>query len=236
MASRKNWFFLTFLVLLYMAATAGIVPTAVSGWRYYTSPYADRPHLGQYGILRPAGSQGHGYGVVGSALLILLLLYSVRKRRRGLESLGSPAQWLNVHICFGIVGPLFITLHTSFKVQGLVAISYWSMIAVALSGVFGRWLYLQIPRNLAGQELSIGEINGLERDLAAQAATESRPRELARLDRRRRKLERNVRRLETIRRIFQWWHVIHKPFAIIMLVIMMVHVVVAVSLGYRWVF
>jgi hypothetical protein len=236
MASRRDTRFLILLTLLYFAAAAAIVPALIEGWSYYVAPYAARPHMAGYALLRPAGRQGHGYGVVGSVLMLLLLLYSARKRWRFLESWGSPAQWLNVHICFGIVGPLLIILHTTFKVQGLVAVSFWSMAAVALSGVFGRWLYLQIPRNIAGHELSRREIDELERELAARAAAAAHPREAARLARRRGKLERNLRRLETVRSIFHYWHVVHKPFAIIMLLIMAVHVAITVSLGYRWIF
>ena len=236
MASAKDSRFRFLLGVLYLAAAVVIVSAAIRGWSYYLSPYADRPRLEDYRLLKPGGTRGHGYGAIGSLLLVLLLLYSVRKRWRRLEAWGSPAQWLQVHICFGIVGPLLIILHTTLKVQGLVAVSFWSMIAVALSGIFGRWLYLQIPRNLAGQELSRQEIGELERELAARAASESRPRQLVRLARRRRRLELNVRRLETIRRIFHWWHVVHKPFAFIMLIIMVVHVAVAVRLGYTWVF
>ena len=39
-----------------------------------------------------------------------------------------------------------------------------------------------------------------------------------------------------IRELFHYWHVIHKPFAFLMLIIMVVHVGVTVALGYRWVF
>ena len=236
MGSGRETGFLTLLVLLYSTAALVIGIALIVGWSYYTAPFATRPHLDGYGVLRPGGSRGHGYGVVGSTLLLLLLLYSARKRWRSLASWGNPAKWLDVHICCGIVGPLLIILHTSFKVKGLVAVSFWSMVAVALSGVFGRWLYLQIPRNIFGQELSRQEIGELERALAAQATTAVRPRELASLARRRAKLERNLRRLETLRRLFHYWHVIHKPFAIIMLFIMGVHVAVTVVLGYRWVF
>ncbi len=236
MTSRSDTGFRLMLAVLYVTAAAVIAGALASGLAYYTAPLAERPHLEGYRLLRPGGTRGHGYGVVGSALVLLLLLYSVRKRSRRLQNLGTPAQWLQVHICFGIVGPLLIILHTSFRVQGLVAVSFWSMIAVALSGVFGRWLYLQIPRNLAGHELSRLEIAALERELAERVAQEARPRQLVRLARRRARLERNVRRLETIRGIFHWWHVVHKPFAIIMLAIMLVHVAVAVSLGYTWVF
>lgn len=224
------------LTVVYVAAACFIVSALAQGWTYYATPLTERPHHAGHRDLRPGGIAGHGYGVVGSALMLLMLLYSVRKRSRRFAELGTPAQWLQVHICFGIVGPLLIVLHSSFKVQGLVAVSFWSMVGVALSGVFGRWLYLQIPRNLAGHELSMQEIGALEADLAARQETERRPREAARLARRRATLERRVRRLETVRRLFHWWHVAHKPFAVLMLLIMIVHVIVAVSLGYAWVF
>jgi hypothetical protein len=235
-ARHQNLGFRLVLSALYATGAAALVFGALRGLSYYTAPHTERPHLPDYRALRPGGSQGHAYGVVGSVLLLLLLLYSARKRGQFPESWGTPAQWLQVHICFGILGPLLVILHTSFKVQGLVAVSFWSMITVALSGIFGRWLYQQIPRNLAGRELTLQEIDALERELAARAAAESDPRDLVRLSRRRAKLQRSVGRLETIRGVFHWWHVVHKPVAIIMLLIMMVHVAVAVSLGYTWVF
>lgn len=228
--------FRVLLTILYVVAGVVIVRGLALGYSFYRTPLEARAHTDGYRIFRPAGSWGHAYGVVGSVLLLLLLLYSVRKRVRRLHSLGTPAEWLQVHICFGIVGPLLIVLHTSFKIDGLVAVSFWSMTAVALSGVFGRWLYLQIPRNIAGHELSRQEIAGLEKELAEREATESRPRELARLARQRAALERRVRRLERIRSIFHWWHVVHKPFAVIMLLVMVIHIAVAISLGYTWVF
>jgi hypothetical protein len=42
--------------------------------------------------------------------------------------------------------------------------------------------------------------------------------------------------LNTARRLLHHWHIFHKPFAIIMILIMIVHVIVAVSFGYRWIF
>ena len=47
---------------------------------------------------------------------------------------------------------------------------------------------------------------------------------------------RRLKLFHTVRDIFHYWHVIHKPFAILMLVIMAVHIGVAIALGYRWVF
>lgn len=233
---RRETRFRLLIGILYVVAGATLANALLQGWSYYMSPMEVRPHLDAYRRLRPAGSWGHAYGMVGAALLLLLLLYSARKRVRRLQALGTPAEWLQVHICFGIVGPLLIVLHTSFRISGLVAVSFWSMVAVASSGIFGRWLYLQIPRNIAGHELSRQEIAALEAELEQRAAGEVRPKELARLSRQRVALERNVRRLEKVRAVFHWWHVIHKPFAIIMLLVMIVHIAVAISLGYTWVF
>jgi hypothetical protein len=34
----------------------------------------------------------------------------------------------------------------------------------------------------------------------------------------------------------RYWHVAHLPFALVMLFIMIIHVVVAVLFGYKWIF
>jgi hypothetical protein len=40
------------------------------------------------------------------------------------------------------------------------------MVLVVLSGVVGRFIYLQIPRTIQGQELSISELNSMKDDLS----------------------------------------------------------------------
>jgi len=132
--------------------------TLLGGWDYYGTSLAERPHHPDFREFRPAGSVGHGLGILGSAMILLLLLYSVRKRVRVLRRAGDLRTWLRYHIFLGIAGPVLITLHTSFKVDGLVAVSYWSMVAVALSGFFGRYLYQQIPRNVLGEAMSVDQI------------------------------------------------------------------------------
>jgi len=49
-------------------------------------------------------------------------------------------------------------------------------------------------------------------------------------------LNRKIKRLVTMQQYFRYWHIAHLPFAIIMLVIMVVHVLVAVAFGYTWIF
>jgi hypothetical protein len=50
------------------------------------------------------------------------------------------------------------------------------------------------------------------------------------------KLGRRIGRLETIHNLFRYWHVFHLPFAILMLIFMLMHVIVTVILGYKWIF
>lgn len=146
------------LVILGLAAAALVGWVLWNGTGYYTTALEERPHHGDFRSLRPAGQVGHGLGILGSVMVVVLLVYSLRKRIRFMQRWGDLSVWLRYHIFLGVVGPILVTLHTSFKVDGLVAVSYWSMVAVALSGVFGRYLYQQIPRNVLGEALGADDI------------------------------------------------------------------------------
>ncbi len=144
-------------VVLWTMSLAVAVLVAWVVWHgrsFYLTSLADRPHHPDFRDFRSAGRVGHGVGILGSAMVLVLLLYSLRKRWKPLARAGQLRHWLRYHIFLGVAGPVLITLHTAFKVDGLVAVSYWSMVAVALSGVFGRYLYQQIPRNVLGEALA----------------------------------------------------------------------------------
>jgi hypothetical protein len=291
---KKRVYFRPFLNALYILSLLFIAYFLINGITFYAMPYRDRPHSDLYRLMRPAGMWGHGFGVIGSAMMVLMLSYSLRKRFRLLRRLGPLSRWLNVHIYFGVMGPLLIVLHTAFKVQGLVAVSFWSMVAVACSGVFGRYLYLQIPRNIQGDEIDIKELEKsnrryteeLQRDynlseemIGKLEQRESFPiaegtgpfrllmtilvrdairplqfgrrageladlrhiprearRRIIRMAHRKSLLSRRIMLLNEMQRLFHYWHVIHKPFAIIMYAIMVIHIAVAIMTGYRWIF
>lgn len=48
-------------------------------------------------------------------------------------------------------------------------------------------------------------------------------------------INRKIERLVIMQKLFHYWHVVHLPFAIIMLVIMIIHVGVTIAFGYRWI-
>ena len=45
-----------------------------------------------------------------------------------------------------------------------------------------------------------------------------------------------IERLQTMQRLFKYWHVAHLPFALVMLIIMVIHVIITLMFGYRWIF
>jgi len=138
--------------------TALVVLIVFDGWEYYRSPLGSRGYLPQHALLRPSGPVGLGLGIAGLLSMICTLPYAVRKRWRRLARLGTVKGWLETHIFFGVVGPVLITFHTSFKFNGVVSVAYWLMVLVWLSGFVGRYLYVRIPKTLRGTELSRAEV------------------------------------------------------------------------------
>ena len=276
------------LPLLYMIGLGYFLFQLSTGSSYYLTPMEQRPFHADYGVYKPAGSKGLFFGVVGTAMMLTLLLYSLRKRTRIFGRVFHLKHWLDVHIWFGVMGPLLILLHTSFRLNGLVAISFWSMMAVAASGVFGRYLYTQIPHDLDGDEIQLSKLKEREGLLATQlnqnlqlagdqwllftrsfgadphkqwgllsmmVADLKTP--LIRRGLHRRllhqfglpsgqaaylthmgldlaRVQRRLSRPRQLRRLFHYWHVMHRPVALIMYLIMAVHIVVALLFGVSW--
>jgi len=118
-------------------------------------------YMKSYPILyEPSKGVWHPIGWTGSAMMVVMMLYSVRKRFALFSGLGSMRHWLSAHMFFGIMGPILVTFHTTFKLHGLVATSFWCMIVTMVFGVLGRYIYVQIPRSINGTELGVKEIEG----------------------------------------------------------------------------
>ncbi|MFB6319838.1 hypothetical protein [Saccharicrinis sp. FJH54] len=148
----------------FVAITIGVaVILALRGWAFYNVGIADRFHHADYDKLKPSGLLGHGYGIIGTLLILTgIFTYMARKRLRVFSRIGVLKYWLEFHIFLCSLGPILVLYHTSFKFGGIVSVSFWSMVAVVLSGVLGRYIYLQIPRTIEGRALSLGEVNNLK--------------------------------------------------------------------------
>ena len=154
---------------------AAFVLVGLGGWGYYTAPTAARGASALHRLLRPSGLAGHLFGIGGFLLMLTPIAYSIRKKVRRFREAGSLKTWLEVHVFCGIVGPVLVTFHTSFKFNGIVSVAYWSMIAVVLSGFVGRYLYVRIPRSLRGVELTRAELDARAEQLRVAVAAAALP-------------------------------------------------------------
>lgn len=262
------------------------------GFSYYNTGVAERPFHENHDMLKPSGPMGHGLGIVGTLLILIgVFTYIGRKKKKFLPRVGVLKYWLEFHIFLCSIGPLLILFHTAFKFGGIVSISFWSMVAVVLSGVIGRFIYIQIPRTIQGRELSLVEIKdmkdnmshglktkyGLEdsiyetllaatqkkfefaeegfisrifkrmqynKEVKAGVHTILKQTDLTAKDKKgvmklvnyEMTMNARINRLQTMQTLFKYWHVAHLPFALIMLVIMVIHVAITIVFGYRWIF
>jgi hypothetical protein len=145
--------------LLFIGLTA-VLAVGVNGYDYYSAPVKLRAFNPEHKFLKPSGVLSHGLGIVGASMIIIgIIMYSTRKRVRALWNLGKLSVWLEVHIFLCLLGPVLVMYHTTFKAGGIAAISLWSMLSVAMSGIVGRFLYVLIPRTASGSEMTTNQIN-----------------------------------------------------------------------------
>ncbi len=278
--------------VLVLAALVSAIATFVAfvplgGSHYYGAPNRSRGRLAEHKVLRPSGPVGNAFGIAGTALMLGTFAYVARKHSPRLSKMGSPKTWLEVHIFCGIVGPVFITLHSSFKFGGLVSVAFWSMALVVCSGFVGRYLFVRIPKTLRGTELSLAEVEARAASLKQQLAEvtipvqlllklESAEREMLpepgshpgfgaslvgdlrvrlRLARLRREIAsarvqpallhqsidlveervallRRASNLARTKRLFELWHVFHRPLVWVLVLVATLHVAIAVYMGY----
>jgi len=261
------------MLLILIAVTVFLV---YNGFAYYNTSLEERFYQADHELLKPNGLLGHGMGIIGSFLMVAgVSIYMLRKRWRFLSRLGKLKHWLEFHIFLCTLGPILVLFHTSFKIGGIVSISFWSMIAVVVSGVIGRFIYIQIPRTIEGRELSLNEVRDLKTDIGdilvtkyaldknsldaiVESSRESRKNrsgvrrikqtlkdnhlsrfqrsQVMKLVKNEISLNHRIDRLQTMQKLFKYWHVAHLPFALVMLVIMVVHVAVSIVFGYTWIF
>ena len=109
--------------------------------------------------LIPDDGAGYWLGVVGSVLMLLLLLYPLRKRMRSRRLGGSVAFWFRAHMILGVVGPAIILFHANFRMVTINStVATIAMLVVAGSGIIGRYLYGRIHLGLYGRKAAVQEI------------------------------------------------------------------------------
>jgi len=269
--------------LFYLGAMAVIVLLVTiylsyTGYSYYQTPLEERFYHPRHDWFKPSGAFGHGLGIVGTLLIVIgVSLYIARKRYNFMAKYLRLKYLLEFHIFLCTLGPIMVLFHTAFKFGGIVSIAFWSMVAVVLSGVIGRFIYIQIPRTIEGRELSLQEVKAMKTDvprmleekyhmdrqlitlfvsftkvdddrvskpsinklrsvLKQEGIPRSDQQSIIQTLKKERSLSKKIARLNLMQRLFKYWHVAHLPFALIMLVIVLIHIAVTLAFGYKWIF
>jgi len=141
-ARRKKWLTTT---SVFGAVVAALL---ILGWRVPTERY-----------ITPTRGLGYALGIIGGSLMLLLFLYSARKRIPWLKFMGPAAGWFRYHMVLGVLGPLCILYHSNFGLGATNSnIALFSMLTVAGSGLIGRYIYARIHHGLYGSKLTLGEL------------------------------------------------------------------------------
>ncbi|MEL7538351.1 MAG: hypothetical protein AAFZ58_09330 [Pseudomonadota bacterium] len=119
--------------------------------------------VGWYGreTRRIFADEGLGYalGIVGSLLILILLVYPLRKRYRFLRVIGSVKNWFQVHMTLGVISTLTILYHCNFAFGSLnSSAALVSLLLVAGSGLIGRFFYSKIHHGLFGRKKQLKEL------------------------------------------------------------------------------
>jgi hypothetical protein len=190
-------------------------------------------------------------GWLGCGSMIVMQLYSVRRRVRALRHLGSLRGWLDAHVFLGLQGFVLVGYH-SIGVSpnpSLAALNFGLVLVVVVSGLFGRYFFVMIPRTRAGDVLAHAALADPARRGAPPRAGPARCRgviDLVRLDLARRRSLRALRRdpdlarahaarraitlasriaaLEVAERWCARWTLLHRPLAILLFASTTLHV------------
>ncbi len=109
--------------------------------------------------ISPTRGVGYALGIIGGSLMLLLLVYSLRKRWSWLALLGSTPAWFRFHMVLGILGPLCILYHSNFSIGATNSnVALFAMLTVAGSGFIGRYFYAHVHYGLYGRKFELGEL------------------------------------------------------------------------------
>jgi predicted membrane channel-forming protein YqfA (hemolysin III family) len=138
---------------------------------YYYYSQREFPHGGS--------PWGLGYGIAGSALILLLAFFGIRKRWYR-SRFGTLEQWLQSHIYLGLLVLVILFFHTGGRFTDKIAVATFVLaIVVVVSGIAGAIFYVTVPRMLTEVESNLSvediseQLNQLARSMARIASGRS---------------------------------------------------------------
>ena len=110
-------------------------------------------------LFDPGDDIGYNLGLAGGVMMLILLLYPLRKRISFLNNIGILPTWFKWHMILGILGPTFIVFHSTFTIGSVNAgVAMACMMLVSGSGIFGRFFYTKIHHGLYGRQTTFKQL------------------------------------------------------------------------------
>jgi hypothetical protein len=134
------------VVLLLFAVS--VIALLIGGWLLRDADYT-------------VADQGLGYalGIIGGVMMLLLLLYPVRKQAHFMRNWGALRYWFRMHMLLGVLGPVAILFHCNFHLGATNSnVALFSMLIVAGSGLIGRYVYTKIHFGLYGSRATLEDL------------------------------------------------------------------------------
>lgn len=152
----------------------------------------------------PRSTIGFYLGVVGTAMMLALLAYPLRKHVRWMHRWGALKHWFRVHMILGIVGPVLVLFHSTFQIRSPnAAVALLSMVVVVISGVIGRFVYTKIHYGLYGSRATLERVQ--EEFSGRSEDTKSRLHFAPRVEQWLRSFEQSAIHIERSA-LGTWWH------------------------------
>lgn len=112
-----------------------------------------------YRYLQAESGIGYALGILGASLMLILLLYPLRKRLRFMRGWLNLKTWFRLHMLLGVLGPMCILLHCNFQLGSTNSnVALVCMLLVAGSGLVGRYLYGKFHYGLYGQQVGLQQL------------------------------------------------------------------------------
>ncbi len=211
-----------------------------------------------------AGSlAGHVFGIIGTILLFLTLVYPFRKRVLRKRGKQNP---LNSHMYYGLIGPSLVVIHSAHKFASTIGVlCFLSMFVVVLSGIVGKFLFRRVNRTLRQQKDDLGALRRLFEkrkkemelslaDLGSQEANQPGGNEVESIRAEQMDLEREEKHEELLdlahsiaefehavnvfsgtKTLFSRWVGVHYLLTIFFFSMAIVHVLTTLYYGLRWI-
>jgi hypothetical protein len=201
---------------------------------------------------------GHLIGVAGTVFICMALIYPFRKRVLGKKGRQNPHTH---HIYYGLLGPILVVVHSGSKAASTIGLLiYLAILAVVLSGIAGRILFVRLGRTIRehGLELELLrshflrqkesvapeiclKVLAIEKDLYTKeeeedfdSSTKAKCLELRKTAKAMVELEGIIQAYSATKTLFSFWSGVHIHAVLALFALLVVHVLTTSYYGWRW--